>query len=253
MFDLILPGDVDRDVVGQRHRLGVGLFLENRDLGFEVGRLNVRDQAPFEPRAQPLLELRNLVRRAVAADDDLLLRVVERVEGVEELGLRAFFAGDELDVVDQQHVHGAIAFAEIDDPVVADGVDHLVHEPLGRDVGQLQVAIVPEDVLPDRVHQMRLSQSHAAVDEQRVVRSRRRLGDRAARRMRELIRGADDEGVEGVAGIESRRPRHRVAAAAGLEHGGFVGSELHGGTVRRRIATEMSRSGSAASTRSSLR
>ena len=91
--------------------------------------------------------------------------------------------------------------------VVADGVDHLVHEPLGRDVGELQVAIVLQHVLPDRVHQVRLAQPHAAVDEQRVVRARRRLRDRAAGRVRELIRRADDEGVEGVAGIEAGRAR----------------------------------------------
>ena len=60
------------------------------------------------------------MRRAVAADDDLLLRVVERVERVEELGLRAFLAGEELDVVDEQHVDAAIALAEIEDAVVAD-------------------------------------------------------------------------------------------------------------------------------------
>ena len=111
----------------------------------------------------------NLVRRAVAADDDLLLRVVQRVERVKELGLRAFFAGDELHIVDQQHVDGAISLAEIDDPIVADGVDHLVHEALGRDVGQLQVPIVLKHVLPDGVHQVRLAQPDAAVDEQRVV------------------------------------------------------------------------------------
>ena len=71
---------------------------------------------------------------------DLLLRVVERVERVEELGLRAFLAGEELDVVDEQHVDAAVALAEVEDAVVADRVDHLVHEPLGRDVGELQVA-----------------------------------------------------------------------------------------------------------------
>ena len=60
------------------------------------------------------------MRRAIAAQDDLLLRVVERVERVEELGLRAFLARDELDVVDQQHVDAAIAFAEIENAVVAD-------------------------------------------------------------------------------------------------------------------------------------
>ena len=45
---------------------------------------------------------------------DLLLRVVQRVERVEELVLRAFLARDELDVVDEQHVDAAVALAEIE-------------------------------------------------------------------------------------------------------------------------------------------
>ena len=61
------------------------------------------------------------------------------------------------------------------------------------------------DVVADRVHQVRLAEPHAAVDEERVVRARRRFGDGAARGVRELVRRADDEGVEGVAGIQARR------------------------------------------------
>ena len=188
MFDLIFPAMIQRDVVGETDPFGLRLPLEDRDFGLEIRRLDVGDQAPLESRAQPLLELRDLVRRAVAADDDLLLRVVERVEGVEELGLGAFLAGQELDVVDEQHVDAAIALAEVEDPVVADRVDHLVHEALGRDVGQLQRLEVIEHVVPDRVHQVRLAQADAAVDEQRVVRARRGLGDRPAGRMRKLVR-----------------------------------------------------------------
>ena len=138
----------------------------------------------------------NLVRRPVAADDDLLLRVVQRVESVKELVLSGLFARDELDVVDEQHVQRPISFAKIDDPVVADGVDHLVHESLGRDVSERPVSIVPEDVLTDRMHQMRLAQSDATVDEQRVVRAGRCFGDRPAGRVGELIRRSDDERVE---------------------------------------------------------
>ncbi len=68
--------------------------------------------------------------------------------------------------------------------------------------------------MPDRVHQVRLAETDAAVDEQRVVRPRRRLRHRAAGRMRELVRRTDDEGVEGVAGSEParRRPRRLVQA-----------------------------------------
>ena len=45
---------------------------------------------------------------------------------------------EELHVVDEQHVDVAVALAEVEDPLVAERVDHLVHEALGRDVGQPQ-------------------------------------------------------------------------------------------------------------------
>ena len=200
---LDLAGDVERDVVGQRDRLGLGLLLEDRDLRLEVRRLDVGDEAPLEPRAQPLLERRDLARRAVAADDDLLLRVEERVERVEELGLRAFHARQELDVVHQQHVHGPVALAELVDAVVLHRVHHLVLEPLGRDVGEVHLRVVAEHVVPDGVHQVRLAEPHAAVDEQRVVRARRRLGHRAAGGLGELVGRSDDEGVERVARVQA--------------------------------------------------
>ena len=60
-----------------------------------------------------------------------------------------------------------------------------------------------QHVVPDRVHQMRLAETHAAVDEERVVRARRGLGNGAAGRMRELIRRSDDERVERVAGVQA--------------------------------------------------
>ena len=135
---LDLAGDVDRDVVRQRNSFCFRLFLENRDLGLQVRRLDVGDEPPLEPRTQPLFERRNFMRRAVAADHDLFLRVVQRVERVEELGLGAFLAGEELDVVDEQNVDAAVALTEVEHAVVANRVDHLVHEPLGRDVGELQ-------------------------------------------------------------------------------------------------------------------
>ena len=70
-FDL--SGDVDGDVVGQRHRFCFGLLLQNCDLGLQIGRLDIGNESPLEPRSQPLLELPNLVRRTIAAKDDLLL------------------------------------------------------------------------------------------------------------------------------------------------------------------------------------
>ena len=79
-----------------------------------------------------------------------------------------------------------------------------------------------QHVLPDGVHQVRLAESHAAVDEQRVVGAGRRLGDGAAGRVGELVRRADDEGVERVAGVEAaeRGGRLRVLGRLGRLLGG---------------------------------
>ena len=62
-------------------------------------------------RSSILLEL---LRVLVARDDDLLVRLVERVERVEELFLRLRLAGEELDVVDEEQVALlAVARAEL--------------------------------------------------------------------------------------------------------------------------------------------
>ena len=62
------------------------------------------------------------------------LRLVQVVEGVEELLLEPLLALHELDVVDEQDVDLAVAPLERRRRVGADGVDELVEEALGRDV-----------------------------------------------------------------------------------------------------------------------
>ena len=57
--------------------------------------------------------------------------------------------------------------------------------------------------MADGVEEMRFAEPDSAVDEERVVRARRQLRDRLRRRLRELVRGPDDEGVERVARVET--------------------------------------------------
>ena len=71
-------------------------------------------------------------------DHDLLLQVVKRVERVKEFFLRAFLAGDELNIVHQQHIHRAEAIAKTDHAIEAQRVDHFVREFLRADVGEPQ-------------------------------------------------------------------------------------------------------------------
>ncbi len=183
--------------VGSWRVLALGLLLQDGDLGLEVRRLDVGDQAPLEAAsAGGLRSLGQLFGRAVAGDDDLLHALVQGVEGVEELLLGALLAGEELDVVDEQHVHVAEAVAEAGHLVVADGVDHLVGELLAGDVADGGVRLAALHVVADGVHQVGLAHADAAVEEERVVGLGGALGDGLRGGHGELVAAADDEGVE---------------------------------------------------------
>ena len=87
---------------------------KDRRSRFQIRHLNIRDKTPFKARGKPLLQRLDLLRRTVRADDDLLARVVQRIERVEELLLHRLLARDELDIVDHQKIHVAVALPEFD-------------------------------------------------------------------------------------------------------------------------------------------
>jgi hypothetical protein len=182
-----------------------GLLAQDGDAGLEVGRLDVGLQAPLEAGAQPVLQGRQLLGRPVRADHDLLVGVVQRVEGVEELLLGAFLVLQELDVVDEQDVDVAVAAAEVLRLAVPDRVDEVVGELLGAHVAHPGALEQVLGVVADGVQQVGLAEPAVAVDEQRVVGPGRRLGDRHGRGVREAVGRPDDEGVEGVLGVEPGR------------------------------------------------
>jgi hypothetical protein len=141
-------------------------------------------------------------RSSVGGQHDLLVGVVEGVEGVEELFLGLGLALEELDVVDEQDVDVAVAPLEAVLAVVADRVDELVGELLAGDVAHLRVGVEAADVVADRVQQVGLPQPGLAVDEQRVVGLAGRLGDGNGGGVREAVGRTDDEGLEGVLRVE---------------------------------------------------
>ena len=59
-----------------------------------------------------MLEVGDLRSRAIAREHDLFMSVEERIEGVEKFFLRTLLAAEELNVVDQEQIGLAIAFAE---------------------------------------------------------------------------------------------------------------------------------------------
>ena len=179
------------------------------------------------------LDALDLLRVLVARDDDLLVGLDHRVEQVEEFLLGAALAAEELDVVDQQDVERAVVPLELLEALVLVGADDVGDVGLRVGVADLGGRVLRQDVVADRLDQVRLAQPHAAVDEQRVV-GRRMLGDLQRGGAGELVRLAGDEAVERQRRVEARclrslrgtdgRCRHTTTAAAAATDSRAVGS-----------------------------
>ena len=136
---------------------------------------------------RPLLERGDLFRRPVAREDDLLVRVVERVEGEEELLLRALLAREEVNVVDKENVYVAIPVLELVRDAGADREDQVVHEAFRGDVRDAHPFVLLDDAVADRLDQVSLAEPRAAVDKERIVGARGIVGDGERRRVGETI------------------------------------------------------------------
>ncbi len=190
--------------MGSRDFFLLRLFLQDRDLGFEIGRLNIGDQSPLEAAAQPVFNFGQLFGGTVAGDDDLLHGVVQGVKRMEKFFLRPLLAGQKLNVIDQQDIDATELVAECGHLVVAQRVDHVIGELLAGDVADGGLGLAPLHLMPDGLHEMGFAHAHAAIQEQRVVGFGGTLGHGLAGGVGELVAAADDEGVEGVAGIQLR-------------------------------------------------
>ncbi len=92
----------------------------------------------------------------------------------------------------------------------AQRVDQIVQESLGGEIEHARVGVALEDLVRDRMHQVSLAEADATVEKQGVVRARGRFRDRARGGVGELVRGTDDEILEGetrVAGARAARTR----------------------------------------------
>ena len=120
------PGDRLDHILGDVPAGFLSFTAQNGKAGFIIGRLHVHGQPPLEARAQAFLQGGHCLGRTVGGDHDLLVLPMQGVESMEEFFLGGVFASDELNIIDQEHVHLAIFFAEGRGGFVADGVDQVV-------------------------------------------------------------------------------------------------------------------------------
>ena len=229
--------DEIEDVVGDVEILLHGFLLENRHARLEIRRLDVGGHAPFETGTEPVLDDLDFPRMTVGGQDDGLVRVVKRVESVEKFLLRAFLGVQELDVVHQQDVDAAIFPLEFLRLAFPDGSDEVVQEFFAGDIEHAHIRALFQDVIPDGVHQVRLSESYAAIEEERVVLVEpRRMGDGELRdgqrrSVGHLVRIAAHEILEGIFFLQGRmvsrhdRGEMRIAAIGNPAARRTVGDE----------------------------
>ncbi len=165
--------------------------------------MQVDDKTALQAALDAVFQILDLSRRAVSGNDDLLVLVDQRVERVEEFFLGAVLAGDELHVVDHQHVDRAEQLLEAHDLAFAKRLHEAVHELLGREVKHPKLGVPGLKLVRDGVHQMGLAQPDTTIKEQRVERDRPTFCHAPGSGMGKLVRFAHDKAVKRETGIES--------------------------------------------------
>ena len=98
----------------------------------------------------------------------LLAGCIDGVEGVEEFFLGGAFVGEEVHVVDDKDIETTEALMKCVALTILNRVDKLVGEIFTRDVLPAKARMTLLQFVADTLEQMRLAQSAAAMDEQRI-------------------------------------------------------------------------------------
>ena len=199
-------GDVHRNVVAhivpQLNAKAPGFVFQNGHSGLVVRGLDVRQQAPFKPGAQPVLQGEHIAGLPVGGHDDLLVLLVELVEGMEEFLLGGLLAGDELDIVDEEQIAFPVLAAEFHVFAAGDGGDQLVGKFIALDVDDVGFRVLPPDAVGDGVEQMGLAHAGGAVDEQGVIHLSGVFGHGDGGAVGEPVGGAHHKIIKGELGVK---------------------------------------------------
>lgn len=130
-----------------------GFFAEDSDAGFGIWELEFGGEAPFEAGDEAGFEISDFGWGAIAAEDDLFMAVEEGIESMKELFLGAAFIGEELDIIDEEDIGLAVAFAEFDQGIILDGVDEVIGEGFAGDVDDFGL-LFGGDGIADGVHEV---------------------------------------------------------------------------------------------------
>ena len=160
---------------------------------FERGRIDLDDHAGDETVDQRFREVADQLGMGVGSHDHLLAGRIDGIEGVQKLLLRGLLVGEEMDVIDQEHINASKAVPKRIAVVALDCIDEMIGKFFAGDINAIELGVLLFDSIIDRLQQVRLAEAAPAVDEQRVVLGRGVLDHADRTSLGESIARADDE------------------------------------------------------------
>ena len=143
-----------------------GLLMQNRFARFDVRRLNVDGEAPGEAAYESIREILHFGCRCIGREDNLLPRLMQRIENQEEFVLRLVFASPVLDIVNQQDIDFVLVeVGHFSDTLFAQTLHVLLRKIFGSQVAHALGRIFFEDVVADSLQQVSLAEARRTVDE----------------------------------------------------------------------------------------
>ena len=150
--------ELEHAVLREVHAVDGRALAQDGQPGGEVRGSDVGHETGLETLAQPFGDSIELAGEAVGGEHELATALVERVEGVEELLLGLGLAGQELHVVDEEHVDVAVGLLEGVERALAQRRDEVVGERLDGRVAHLRAAAEGLDVVADGVQEVGLAE-----------------------------------------------------------------------------------------------
>ena len=121
---------------------------------------------------------------------------------MEKFLLRTLFAGDKLDIVDEEQICHAVFAAEGLHVAFLDGGDQFVGEIFALDIDDAEIRMVLVHDIADCVQQVGLAQTGLAIDKQGIVVFRRAVGHRDGSGMGKFVGRTDDKVFKGIFIVE---------------------------------------------------
>ena len=183
----------------------MGFFLHDSDSCFVAWRIESGDESPLEPADKSFFKRRQFGRRRIGGEDNLLMIVVERVEGVEEFFLALFSFAKELDVIYDENIGGSELALEIRQGAVLDCAYESVYEFFATVETDGRIWEFGFCFVRNCVEQVCFAESDVSIKEEWIVCVAGCVADRNATGVCESVAGSDNETFEAVIGMESWR------------------------------------------------